>query len=93
MTLRDVISSLASFDDDQCVFVSPEFPVSGNSVTFVGFLGDNDAFPAEAARLRLLMEVWQIREVLSGKAKLHAVERPTLEDQVSFLLDYVARGA
>lgn len=90
MNLQDVISRLPEFSEDATLFLAMDGPIDGSTEAAVGFISDDDTPPAEARGLSEFIDIWNVREVLDGKANLAGLtSRPSIEQQIEFLRDYL----
>jgi hypothetical protein len=93
MTLRALIESLPKLDRSSSVYVEQEQHLKADSEVQLVTIPKEAESPPAIAGMRCFMDVWQIREVLSGKAQLNGLDTATADQQVEMLLSFASRGA
>ena len=92
-TLREIVANLRSFDDEQSVFLDRSERLSPETHGAVVWYSEIGKEPPEVAGLKCFMDIWQIKDVLKGKASLLGLTAPTVEQQVEMLVSFAVKGA
>jgi len=93
MDINELVSRIAQFDADLVVFVEDTKSLSSRTRVVLLPLGQNDLPDSVPDGYRELLDVWQIRDVLAGKAALNEVAYPTHDQNLRWILEYCHRGA
>ena len=93
MRFRDVLAGIEGFEAGAAVYVGDRFDLS--SAALVQRAQDDDP-PPEVGSMRLLMEIWQIRDTLDGLRQLLKAQHgnaPSEQELFDRLLIYLRRDA
>jgi hypothetical protein len=93
MTLREVVSNLSSYDREQTIFVDRSAALAAESTAIVAWIPEDNSKPEGTEAMRCFLDVWHAIDVIEGKARLHSIESPTVDQKLRLLLDYAANGA
>jgi hypothetical protein len=92
-TLREIIERIDEFDEDQTVYLDRSSELTPDTLGIVVWAPEDDSVPQEAKGLKCFLDVWHIKEVVEGKARLKKLSRPTLDETVELLIEYAKTGA
>lgn len=93
MTLRDVITNLASYNGGQTIFLDRMSVLSADTKAVVAWMPEDDSPPEEAKGLGIFIDVWHARDVIEGKSRLAKIAQPTVDQKVALLIEFVKQGA
>jgi hypothetical protein len=93
MTPRELIEKLPDLNRSSSVYVENGRPLESDSTVQVVDIPEEADEPPVVPGMRCFMDVWHIREVLSGKAQLQGLDAPTIDQQVQMLLSFAKQGA
>ncbi len=93
MTLKELIQNLPELDRSSTVYVEDDQPLKASSKVQLIDIPEEADLPPTVPGMRCFMDVWQIRDVLSGKARLHRLEEATIDQQLEMLLSFAKHDA
>ena len=93
MTLRELIEKLPDLDRSSSVYVERGRPLESTSTVRVIDIPEEADEPPMVPGMRCFMDVWHVRDVLSGNAQLQGLDAPTIDQQIEILLSFAKHGA
>lgn len=84
MTLREALLSIESLDPEAAVYVAGGGPLDLSHSVVIAEVPEDDSLPPAAAGMRLLMDVWHVRDTLRGLERLmrDQTRRPPTPDEL-----------